>query len=262
MFKLTTLLLFSTISCCLSIQLLSLKTLTVEFRDENETQQRALLEKKVSELSAVKRVPNFGFGNLVSDWMFLDFLQYFGDDVAREKLGYSLTPNFFEAIIRNDPYYRKFYLFLSGSGSIYAAQPKESVRLMEMGLAHLSPNKPSDSYYIWRYKGIDELLLLIDGEAAQQSFEMAAIWAEKSHDDNSERFEQMSRQTAQYLLSNPKSRTAQAAAWSSILTTALDDATREQAVTQIEALGGRVSFSEDGGIKIEFVQETAHTSDS
>ena len=39
----------------------------------------------------LKNLPSFGFDNLIADWTFLKFLQYFGDDEARDVTGYDLA---------------------------------------------------------------------------------------------------------------------------------------------------------------------------
>ena len=237
-----------------ALESLSTASSSVEFYEDKNS--------KSAELKVATKLPMFGFRNILAGFVFLDFLQYFGDDEARDQDGYELVPDFFESIISRDPYYRSFYLFLSGSGSIYAVDPQKSVEITERGLSHLSPNQPSDSYYVWRYKGIDELLLLGDGESAQKSFETAANWAEESVDMDSDVFAIQSRQTAEYLSANPLSTVAQVSAWSSVLTTAIDDTTRARAVANIEALGGSVTFSDDGGIKIEFAQRESQNSGS
>ncbi len=247
---------------CLSLQWSALKSLTADIENQSVQQEQIALKVKKSELLALSKMPAVGFGNLVANWTFLDFLQYFGDEKTQATEGYELAASYFEPIVAHDPYYRQFYLFLSGSSSAYAATPQETISLMDKGLAKLSPNEPADSYYVWRYKGVDELLFLGDGQAAQKSFETAANWAEASQDPASELFAQLSSQTAQYLSSNPNSEAAQINAWSSVLTTALDNATRERAVAQIQALGGDVVFSEDGGIKIEFAQQANQDPDS
>lgn len=212
-------------------------------------------EPNAAKLEMLSKVPTFGMRSLVANVAFLRFLQYLGDDIARATEGYELSGPFFDAIITHDPYYTRFYLFLSGSNSIYAADPEKSVSLMASGLDHLSPNQPSDSYYVWRFKGIDELLLLTDGEAAQQSFNTSADWAEVSQEPESHQLARLSRQTAQYLASNPRSEAAQVSAWSSVLTTATDENTRRRAIEKIESLGGSVSFSENGGISIKFADQ-------
>jgi hypothetical protein len=242
------------------MQWLSLES--INLRNHSTFSDKLSSEAKASELSAMSKMPALGFSNLLADWTFLNFLQYFGDDGARSIKGYELAPAFFEPIITHDPHYRTFYLFLSGSSSIYATTPQASVKLMNEGLAGLSPNEPPDGYYIWRYKGVDELLFLGDSQAAQNSFETAASWAEKSSDPASDMFEQLSRQTAQHLAANPQSKTAQINAWSSVLTTAIDDATRKRAVEQIRALGGDVVFFEDGSIQIKFAQKDIQDSGS
>lgn len=250
--------------CCVGLfQWSTLQTLNgVNSKIENSLELRERTRRKSAELEIASKVPTFGLNNVYANLTFLKFLQYFGDDKVRSVEGYELVPDFFESIISHDPYYRSFYLFLSGSGSIYAASPQESITIIDKGLKNLSPNQPSDSYYIWRYKGVDELLFLGDGKSAQESFETAADWAKESSDINSDMFERLSRQTAQHLSVNPLSMSAQVNAWSSVLTTALDNNTRAHAVSQIEELGGSVSFSKEGGIKIEFANKSKSNPES
>ena len=236
---------------CILFQSSSLQSLT-STRRKPAAREEVVLATKKSNLAVLGVIPNFGFDNTIANYIFLDFLQYFGDDEARSSLGYDLTTSFFESILSHTPDYRQFYLFLSGSSSIYTAKPHKSIELIEMGLKQLSPNLPNDSYYIWRYKGVDELLFLGDSRSAQSSFETAALWASQSHDSESDLIEEVSRQTAQYLVLNPQSKSAQIQAWGSILTTALDETTQKRAIEQIEALGGKVSDSESGQFKISF----------
>ncbi|MGI8934772.1 MAG: hypothetical protein ACR2FS_11930, partial [Phormidesmis sp.] len=220
------------------------------------------LTDKLQQLDLLSRAPSFGFGNVVANWSFLEFLQYFGDDQNREVSGYGLSPNYLSAVLNHDPYYRPFYIFLSESTTFYAGMPDKTVSMIDKALSSFKDQKPADSYYIWRYKGTDELLFLDDGDEAQRSFEIAAQWAAESDDAGSQQMAALSAQTAAYLATNPESMEAKVNAWSSILTTAIDDATRERAVAQIRALGGNVVFSEDGGIKIEFAQEGGQGSES
>jgi len=209
----------------------------------------------VAILDLAQKMPTFGFDNLVADWFFLRFLQYFGDDAARAKTGYNLSPEFFQAIIPRDPFYRLFYLFLSGSTSNFAALPEQSVALMAQGLERLSPTVPPDSFYIWRYRGVDELLYLGDGKAAQKSFQTAAEWARQSPHPDAPFMADNSQRTADFLANNPLSKQAQANAWASVLANAFDEATRQKAIERIEALGGQVTISETGGISLQFPED-------
>ncbi|MEA5451564.1 hypothetical protein VB780_23510 [Leptolyngbya sp. CCNP1308] len=203
-------------------------------------------------LTLGQKMPTFGFDNLAADWFFLRFLQYFGDDEARAKTGYGLSPEFFKAIIPNDPYYRMFYLFLSGSTSNFAVQPEQSVAITAQGLERLTPTLPPDSFYIWRYRGVDELLYLGDGRAAQRSYQTAADWARQSPHPEAPYIAENSQRTADFLAQNPLSKQAQVNAWASVLGTAFDDATRQRAIDRINALGGSVFISETGEVSIRF----------
>ena len=220
-----------------------------------EQAEPAITQKVKDSLALTSQLPTFGFDNARANLTFLSFLQYFGDDAMREKSGYGLSPNFFEAIIADDPYYTEFYVFLTNSVSINAAQPEKTVELLRKGLLSLSPGKPEDGFYIWRYKGVEELLFLGDSQAAKRSFEVASTWANESDLPESDMIAAVSEQTADFLEQNPDSKAAQIGAWSSVLTTAFDDATRSRAISSIRALGGEVMISEDGEITVQYPQE-------
>lgn len=199
-------------------------------------------------------MPALGFRNVVADYSFVQFLQYFGDDKVRQNSGYGRSASYLSTTIHHDPYFRIFYLFLSGSTTGYAGQPEKTVEIMRDGLAKVQAKRPSDIYYVWRYKGTDELLYLNDSQSAQKSFEKAAEWALDSNDEDAELAAQASQQTAQFLANNPDSKLAQINAWASVLTTALDNTTRNRAITKIKELGGNVVIGSDGQIEIKYAQ--------
>lgn len=238
--------------CVLGIGFLQVPQLN-QLRGSEKTASKTLAREIHLEklrLDLLQQMPTFGFDNLIADWTLLNFLQYFGDDEVREKTGYSLSPDYFEVILARDPYFLQAYLFLSTSASMYAAMPERSVALMEKGLKSLSPKVPPRSYYIWRYKGIDELLFLGSPQAAKRSFAMAAQWASTYSDEESKQVAALSRRTAEFLAGNPKSKSAQIAAWAMVLTSPVDAQTREIAIKRIEALGGKVSITPQAGVQI------------
>jgi hypothetical protein len=206
-------------------------------------------------LRVLRQSPAFGFDNLLADWVFLQFLQYFGDDQVRAYTGYDLSSSYFENIIPRDPYYMQFYLFLSGSTSLYAAQPAKTVALMNQGLTYLKPGIPEDSFIVWRYKGTDELLFLGDAEAAQASFQTAADWAAQSDAPDAQAMAAVSQRTADFLANNPISKRAQVDAWAGILGNSFDERTQQMAIEKIETLGGQVMITEDGRVTIQYPQE-------
>lgn len=212
--------------------------------------RRDVLTEK-TRLSFLQKTPSFGFDNLVANWTFLSFLQYFGDDTARAKTDYRLSADYFADVLQRDPYFLQAYLFASNSIALYSGMPETSVALMQQGLRSLKPNAPPGSYYVWRQLGIDQLLFLGDSQSARQSFETAANWAMVSPEPGSAEVAELSRQTAAFLANNPNSRTAQVAAWTMVLQSAPDDRTQQMAISQIAGLGGRVIQNPDGTFKIQ-----------
>jgi len=209
------------------------------------------IQKEHLRLSLLKELPTFGYDNLIANCVYLSFLQYFGDDEIREKTGYSLSPEYFEIIIKHDPRFLGAYVSLSTSTSMYAAMPERTIKLINEGLHSITPQVPEKSYYVWRYKGIDELLFLGNSQAAQNSFSMAANWANNYSDPESKYIAQNSHQTALFLSLNPDGTYARIATWAMVLNNNVDEKTRKRVVKEIEALGGKV-ISTPAGNKITF----------
>ncbi len=127
-----------------------------------------------SVLNLQKVVPDLGFSNLKADELFLSFIQYFGDRPAREQTGYTLTPEYFSAIIKSDPQFIAAYPTLINANTMYAGQPEQSINFIEEILDSTS-TKPSDELHhlLWFYKAWDELLFLGDIPSAQYSYSQA-----------------------------------------------------------------------------------------
>jgi hypothetical protein len=237
------------LACVFALGLLQMPQLTQLRNGAKNVSPEALQTEVKSEkirLNLLQKVPAFGFDNLLGDWAFLNFIQYFGDDEARAATGYRLSPDYFDVIIDRDPKFLQGYFFLSGSSSLYAGMPERSVALMEKGLKSLSPQSPPKSYYVWRYKATDELLFIGDAQAARESYEKAAEWASTYSDEESKNIVAISRRSAGFLARNPLSKSAQVNAWSTVLSNALDDRTRQLAISRIEALGGKVLVTPQG----------------
>jgi hypothetical protein len=195
-------------------------------------------------LDILNNLPAFGFDNMLANWTMLQFIQYYGDEAAREKTGYSLSPNYLEVITKNDPRFTSAYLILSPASSINAGRPDRTVALMAKGLKQLSPKIP-DAYFVWLYKGVDELLFLGDIQAAKQSYQMAANWAKVAQD---QRIAQAAGDTVQFLAKNPNSKVAQVGAWFMVFTNASDRQTRHLAKQKIEQLGGKLELYPGGRV--------------
>ena len=233
-------------------KLAQLNSQTKQTQTKAEYLQKSKQEK--ASLALMKRLPTFGFDNLVADWAFLRFLQYFGDGEARHQTGYALSPDFFEIVVDRDPRFLKPYLFLSTSTSLYAGKAKKTVALMNQGLQFLSPQINPRAYLAWTYKATDELLFLGNTQAAKSSYEKAAQWAKANGDSESQQIGAIMTRTANFLAHNPDSKQAQANAWLMVLSNAVDDETRQRAITEIQNLGGQVTI-EQNTIQMKFPEQ-------
>jgi hypothetical protein len=191
-------------------------------------------------------VPKLGFENILADWLFLQFIQYFGDTEARKITGYDLIPDYFRSIVQDDPRFLKAYFSLSTANSLYAARPEVTVQLTDQVLKHIYPKFDTQAPLVWSYKGIDQLLFLGDGGGAKHSYEMAAKWALERSDADSREIAGRNLEMAQFLMDNPDSRKAQIAAWSLILGEAKEKETQQRAIYEIEKLGGRFERDPSG----------------
>lgn len=218
----------------------------------SEVTQASVLQERQASLKQARIYPSFGFRNLAADTFFLRFLQYFGDDEARQVSGYGLSPLYFDNVLARDPFFIDLYDYLFTSVSLYAGQPETTVALIDQALQSMSPQAPQGSYLIWRNRALDELLLLNDTEAAIKSLETAAAWAEQApaSDTLAPRIADASRQTVATLKANPDSRIARALAWSGVIARAVDDRARQLAIEKVEAFGGKVTIREDGAVEV------------
>jgi hypothetical protein len=214
-------------------------------REEQQTQ---------TGLQLLAKMPALGFNNLIADWSFLSFIQYFGDDKARPQTGYRITPDFFKLAVDRDPRFLGMYSYLSAGVTLYGGKPQETVRLLQQGAASIPPVMQPDAYFLWQAKGTDELLFLGRSADARRSYETVADWASQSPKADLQAIAARSHRTAQFLASNPDSRRARVGSWFNILTNAIDDPTRRFALRQIKALGGTISV-QNGALQVKLPKQ-------
>ena len=187
--------------------------------------------------------PNLGFDNLKANWSYLDFVQYFGDAKARETIGYQLVPEYFTAIAKTDPRFTQAHLRLSIANSMYAGNAEQTVDLMQQVLATVEPNSP-ESHALWTYKGLDELLFLGDKDAAIDSYQIAARWAELPASDRPDGLTIKDLEAALESTTAIDLKTAQIRAWSSVLVHIKDNQKRREIMTKIDTLNAELAVLE------------------
>jgi hypothetical protein len=207
---------------------------------QQEVQQEAL------RLKILKTIPSFGFDYLIADWTFIKFLQYFGDNEARDVTGYNLGQDYFDIVTQRDPRWVDIYLFLSTAISFYQGKPETAVNLMERGTSalSLSPQMHSQSWIVWRTKGLDELLLLGDVPESIRSHEMAANWVQGSPEGP--KLAPILRATAEYLRRDPDNVPVRFIAWNTVYSQTTDKLERQRAKQALVKLGAQVQKDKDG----------------
>ena len=208
---------------------------------------------KIEEIKAnlLKKAPSFGYQNLVANWAFLKFLVYFGDSEARDYTGYKATTDYFSTVVDNDPRFVKAYFYMSPATSVFAGNPDQSTSLIAKGLESITPQSHPDSYFLWIYKAVDELLFLGDSQAAKESYENGIKWANYFDDDRSKAVAARMKLMSEFLADNPDSVEAQIGSWFQLLTNAKDNATRQKAIDNIERLGGEITITPQGTVSVK-----------
>ena len=240
------------IGLCLS-SIFNLQRSKLSSINNNLTREDYLKEEKVKQvnLNILKEMPSFGFDNLVANFSYLQFLQYFGDSEAREETGYTLSPEYFEILVNNDPKFIRPYFLMSPVTSIFAGNPEKSIDFIEKGIKYIQPASDPHAYYLWVYKATDEMLFLGDNKAAIKSYEMAAQWAEKINTPESQRSAANIRQTIRFLEEDPDSTISHIGAWTMVLSSTSDEKTQQKAIQKIEELGGQIVISPEGALTVK-----------
>jgi hypothetical protein len=203
-----------------------------------------------------KNLPSFGFGNLIADWTFLQFIQYFGDNEARDVTGYSVVTDYFEAIVNRDPNFIESYFVISSANSLFAAKPEKTIELIDQGLKVVTPKHPGYPFFLWTYKATDEILFLGDLKTAKKSYEKAEEWASLRGDELGKDMASRFQKTAHFLETDPDPTQAQIGAWISALSSTKDEKTQKYILEKLHSLGAEVVISDQGNLVIKRPKKT------
>jgi hypothetical protein len=224
----------SAIAGIIAMQRIQLNKSSLWIENPQQAEQQETLR-----LDLLQKTPTFGFDNMVANWAFLNFLQYYGDDEARKQTGYSLSPQYFDLITQRDPRFVDSYLFLSGTLSYQLGEPTRSLEYLKRGTDALSPQNHPRAFTVWRYAALDQLLLLGDTPSAIHSLEMASKWANEVPDYREAG--SIFQETANFLKTDPDSRLVRFQAWGSVYQQAEamnDRQTQARAKQEVLASGG------------------------
>lgn len=95
----------------------------------------------------------FGMDNLVADWYWLQYVQYFGDTKAREKTNFDYCDDYLELVTAIDPKFVKAYAAASYAVAGMQEDPDKALKILSRGIL-LNPSAP-DSWELYRnYAGV------------------------------------------------------------------------------------------------------------
>lgn len=221
--------------------------------DQNQqlkTKQEYIRQEKseATRLNLIEKFPSFGFQNLIADWLYLQFIQYFGDTDVREVTGYELIPQYFRATAERDPRFVSAHLNFSVANTMFAGKPKLSVQLLHQSLENLESHVSDRGYELWLSKATDELLYLGDLQAAKQSYQKAVEWADQSDAEGSDSLKRYAQRMIRFMETEPDTKKGRIGAWTLILIRSEQKAVRQEVIKEIEALGGEVLTSPEGKV--------------
>lgn len=214
----------------------SISDLTPSQLDQQESQRLKLLA----------QLPTLGFDNLIADWTFLNFVQYFGDNDVRPETGYATSVNYFDVITQRDPRFLEIYPFLTTAISYYVGKPEITIKFIDRGTNVISPEKQPQAYLIWVYKALDQLLLLGDIPGTIQSYQMAIKWVEGTPAADSAPFYQ---QSINFLQKDPDSKQARFLGWNQVYYQSVDKYPKERAKQELLKLGAQMQTTPDGEVR-------------
>ncbi|MCT0255087.1 hypothetical protein [Synechocystis sp. CS-94] len=218
----------------------------------SEEDYEKLSQDEAIQLNLLHRSPSIGFDNIIADWVYLGFIQYFGDTPVRNQTGYGLLPEYYQVLVDKDPLFTDALSKLDVATSLFAGQPQVSAQLLGEALSKM-PKKfitKIQPYYLWRAKGNNELLFLGNTDEAKESYRQSIDWAKAYGDEEGQKMVRISENSLRILEAKPDSKEARIGAWVGVLANRPDEKTVKRVIDEIEKLGGTVKIESDGRITV------------
>jgi len=179
-----------------------------------------------------KYFPAFGYDNLLADFVWMRFAQYYGDQRSRQMSGYKLSYEYLDVITDRDPKFEKAYLAANFSVANKMGRTDLAEKLLTKGVR----NNP-DSYLIWQYRGFLHLLYTGAPDKAAFSFKQNAIIAVAREGNAKQAWGNYWWQMGSYLESNQPSVWQLRTIWNEVFNSAPDGETKILALGQLKKLG-------------------------
>jgi hypothetical protein len=190
-------------------------------------------------LDTLAKLPNFGNRNLVADFLWLRFSQYFGDTQARAKSGYGLSYKYLETITGKDLHFANAYRIANLAVAYKMGRTDLAEALLIKGI-RANP----DAYLLWQARGFLHFLYTGDITKAIYCFRKNAGLAVAVDGNRQQRWGNYWFAMARYLEVSKSNVWTRRQIWLEVYANASDASTKVLALAQLDKLG--VFRSNDG----------------
>jgi hypothetical protein len=237
---------------------LQIPRLNTQLRSANPAQ--ADLQRRQT-IRTTTTLGHFGLTNLAADLLWLDFIQYFGNQSERFSQGYGLGADYLEAITSLDPQFIQPYTYAIMVYAWKLGQPEAGIAFLEKGTAHVNPATEPQAYRLWYHIALMQSLWVGNFDAAQIAFNHTADWLEVTPAEQRKSLgialaPNTVRSWGESFKTNPGSAQLRYDIWLQVYHGTTDPEGRKFALEQIAKLGG-IQRNPDG--TFQFVRPSADT---
>lgn len=225
----------------ISLQTLKIPEIRAGFTDEYVVRK----EQNFAIASGMKAI---GLGDLAASWLWLEFVQYYGDTPRRRQQGYGLTYDYLDKVTQLDDQFLRAYRYASPAVAFSAGQPERAQDLLLRGIQAMDPQSQPQAYPLYLDLAVNYFLLLGDAEAGRAAYYSAAEWFEQAGLEGAD--PEGWRQLGERLVASPESRLVRFKVWTQVLNSTADPVTQERALIELRDLGARWHSRPDGRIEL------------
>ena len=229
------------LAAILGLQGLTIQETRSSFTDEYVVRQ----EQNFAIASAMDAI---GLGNLAASWLWLEFVQYYGDTPTRQQQGYGLAYDYLDKITQLDEHFFWAYRYVSPAVGFSAGQPRRVEQLLQRGIETLDPESQADGYRLYLDLAINYFLLIGDVEAGREAYYAAGEWYERAGLEGDQ--PEIWRALGDRLVASPDSQEVRFKVWTQVLNLSADPVTQERALIELGQLGARFRRQPNGQIEV------------
>lgn len=228
------------------VGILALQVTTLQKTRQSLTDEYVV--RKEQNFAIASTLEGIGFGNLAASWLWLEFIQYYGDTLSRRSEGYSLSYDYLKKITELDDQFLWAYRYISPAVAFSAGQPEKAEELILAGLEAMTPQTQPDGYRLHLDRAVNQFLLIGDAQAGRAAYYAAADWYERADLQGTD--PDAWRQLADRLVNSPNRNDVRFTMWNQVFYTSADPVTRDRALLELRELGAEIRRRPDGQIQI------------